>query len=319
MLHISLNFDRAEQLSKELLVRITERYMEGIGFDKQPHLVYQHTDAGHPHLHIITSAIQADGRRIPLHNLVQTKSEPTRKAIEEEFGLVKAAGRQEEQGLQQIATSYKYASLEEYNALLRTHNLSADPVAADRERGHHGGLVYRRLDELGNPSSPPIKASAFHFKPTLRWLDKQFEGNKQSREGELESIRHRIDWAQLQHPDSIRDFVDGVRKERIELVVHQDRPVWIDHQSKTVIAGEALGPAYAADIFQSYKQGRQQESSQELTPDRLQQASQLFPLPPAFNTKTPQPLNWIIERDPSWGRRPDGRDLDRSLDLEPSM
>jgi hypothetical protein len=85
-----------------------------------------------------------------------------------------------------------------------------------------------------------------------------------------------------------------------------------------VIAGEALGPGYAAEFFTSYQQGMQPDSNQQLTPDR-QQVSQHFPLPPTFNTKAPQSLNTMIERDPSWGRGPDGRDLDRSLDLQPSF
>ena len=31
--------------------------MEQIGFGDQPYLVYQHNDAGHPHIHIVTTRI----------------------------------------------------------------------------------------------------------------------------------------------------------------------------------------------------------------------------------------------------------------------
>ena len=67
--HISLNFDPSEKLTEDKLKAITETYMRKIGFDEQPYMVYQHHDAGHPHLHIVTTNIKSDGKRIELHNL----------------------------------------------------------------------------------------------------------------------------------------------------------------------------------------------------------------------------------------------------------
>ena len=321
MLHISLNFDRDERLDKELLTRIADRYMEGIGFGRQPYLVYEHRDAGHPHLHIVTSAIEPDGRRISLHQLAETKSEPTRKAIEEEFHLIRADGRREELVLQRIATTYQYASLEEYNALLRLHNLVANPVPPNPDRGHHGGLVYRRLDDLGNAISPPINASSLHFKPTLTWLEEQFNNHRQTRDAELESIRNRIDWARLQQPESIRDFVHELRKESIELVVKQDALTWVDHRSRTVIAGQELGSGYSVDLLDSYRQALPQDRGHALKPDGQQKNFDPLSLPSGFNPRSPQPLAVIMEREPNWGRGPgpQGRDQDRSLGLGPTI
>lgn len=91
--HISLNFDPSENDSKEKLMAIVNCYMEKIGFGKQPYLVYQHHDAGHPHVHVVSINIERDGKRIDPHHLGVRKSEPARKEIEELFGLVKAEGR----------------------------------------------------------------------------------------------------------------------------------------------------------------------------------------------------------------------------------
>src|ERR1700676_3132320 len=52
--HITLNFHEQDNLSKERLQEITEDYMQKIGFGEQPYLVYEHRDAGHQHLHIVT-------------------------------------------------------------------------------------------------------------------------------------------------------------------------------------------------------------------------------------------------------------------------
>lgn len=48
--HISLNFAAEDNLFKERLQQIAAEYMEGIGFGKQPYLVYKHHDAGHRHI-----------------------------------------------------------------------------------------------------------------------------------------------------------------------------------------------------------------------------------------------------------------------------
>ena len=62
--HISLNFDPSEQLSKERLQEIADAYMQKIGFIEQPYLVYQHFDSGHPHIHIVSIKVRADGSRL---------------------------------------------------------------------------------------------------------------------------------------------------------------------------------------------------------------------------------------------------------------
>ncbi|XHR94941.1 relaxase/mobilization nuclease domain-containing protein [Mucilaginibacter sp. UC70_90] len=62
--HLSLNFDLTENLNEEKLCQIAEAYMEKIGFGQQPFLAYQHFDAGHNHIHILTTNIDADGTRI---------------------------------------------------------------------------------------------------------------------------------------------------------------------------------------------------------------------------------------------------------------
>lgn len=68
-LYISLNFDAQDKLSTEKLSEIASRYLEKIGFRKQPYLVYQHHDAGYAHVHIVTTSIQNDERRIDTFNI----------------------------------------------------------------------------------------------------------------------------------------------------------------------------------------------------------------------------------------------------------
>src|SRR5690606_24486894 len=70
----------------------------GIGFGEQPYLLYQHFDAAHPHVHVVTTNISSSGKRIETHNLGKVLSEQTRKEIEKRYQLVKA----EEQRKQKV-------------------------------------------------------------------------------------------------------------------------------------------------------------------------------------------------------------------------
>ena len=81
-IHVSLNFGLNENIEGEKLVEIATVYMQKIGFGGQPYLVYQHHDAGHPHVHIVSTIIQKDGKRISLHNLGKNESNKARKEIE---------------------------------------------------------------------------------------------------------------------------------------------------------------------------------------------------------------------------------------------
>ncbi|NNU34413.1 relaxase/mobilization nuclease domain-containing protein [Mucilaginibacter sp. S1162] len=96
-LHVSLNFAVSENLEVNTLQQIADDYMEGLGFGKQPYLVYQHFDAGHPHLHVVTTNIEPDGRRISFHLLANRTSEAARKQVELTYGLVKAEDRGRQQ------------------------------------------------------------------------------------------------------------------------------------------------------------------------------------------------------------------------------
>ena len=88
--HVSLNFNPTEKISNEQLREIADTYMEKIGFGGQPYLVYQHFDAGHPHIHIVSVKVKADGSRIDTQNIGRNQSEKARKEIEIAFDLVRA-------------------------------------------------------------------------------------------------------------------------------------------------------------------------------------------------------------------------------------
>ncbi len=218
--HLSLNFDTSEKLPAAVLREIASVYMGKIGFGKQPYLVYEHRDAGHPHLHIVTTNIQADGKRIELHNLGRNQSEKARKEIEISFGLVQADSKKMKQAydlkpvnaqkiqygksetrraitnvLDAVLNNYKYTSLHELNAVLKLYNVTADRGSEDSRTYQKNGLVYRILDSDGNKIGVPIKASLIYNKPTLKYIESKFQQNESARQPHKQRIKNAIDTA----------------------------------------------------------------------------------------------------------------------------
>jgi hypothetical protein len=274
-IHISLNFAVNESLDKEKLKEIATVYMDKIGFGKQPYLVYQHHDAGHPHIHIVSTTIQQDGKRISLHNIGRNQSNTARKEIEETYSLVKAE-KQPKQVLEKLVHAprikygisetkravtnildavidqYRYTSLAELNAVLRLYNLTADRGKENGIIFKKGGLVYRVLDAQGNKIGVPVKASSIYSKPTLSTLEIKFTENETARQGHKKYLKTSLDWILLKPPASLELFRQALQQEKISLMLRQNEKgiiygiTFIDHRSKCVFNGSDLGKEYSA-------------------------------------------------------------------------
>ncbi|MFT4152890.1 relaxase/mobilization nuclease domain-containing protein [Parafilimonas sp.] len=281
--HISINFDPSETgMPKEKLMEIARVYMQKIGFGQQPFLVYQHHDAGHPHLHVVTTNIQPNGNIINLHHLGIRKSEPARKEIEKMFGLVEADKHQRRQVfqlkpvdvrkvqygrtdtrraianvLENVLERYRYTSLPELNAMLKQYNVMADRGSEDSRVFKSGGLVYWVLDEQGNPIGVPIKASDFHNRPTLKFLEARFTGNEAKRLPHKVRVKNAIDMALLHKKTlPIDELIKALKKQGIDTVLRKNEDgllygiTYVDHRTQCVFNGSALGKAYSAKAIQ---------------------------------------------------------------------
>ncbi|MES2331353.1 MAG: relaxase/mobilization nuclease domain-containing protein [Bacteroidota bacterium] len=275
-LHISLNFDPSEKLSNERLVTIASEYMEKIGFGSQPWLVYRHRDAGHPHIHIVTTTIQSNGKRIDTYNIGRNQSEKARKEIELSYGLVRAEdqkrllqnkitpvqlekigyGKTEtKKGITNVVNAvlntYRYSSLPEFNAILRAYNVSAERGQPDSRIYKNGGLVYRVLDANGNNVGVPIKASLINSKPTLEKLESLFEKNKSLKEQFKTPLKNTIDEVLAQSPRDINTFIQLLQRKNVLTVLRQNDQgriygiTFVDRNNRCVFNGSDIGKSYS--------------------------------------------------------------------------
>jgi hypothetical protein len=281
-LHVSLNFDPSEKLSNEKLIEVASVYMEKIGFGLQPFLVYKHEDAGHPHIHIVSTTIKDDGSRINTHNIGRNQSEKARKEIEQKYNLIKAEqqkqlfkpginpidvekviyGKSEtKRSMSNVVSAvfrqYKFTSLPEFNAALKQFNVIADRGKEDGRIYKNRGLVYRILDAGGNKVGVPIKASSIGCRPILDNLESKFQANETLKENLKPFVRAKLDECLSKRPGIMKDLMEELQQKNIYTVLRQNAEgrlygiTFVDNQNKVVFNGSDLGKGFSAAALQS--------------------------------------------------------------------
>jgi len=271
--HISLNFDPADKLSNEKMQAIARTYMKELGFERQPYLVYRHYDAGHPHCHIVTTHIQANGDPIPQYKIGENQSEKARILIEEKYDLVTAEKKRLTQKPSQVhdhvqkikygerstthslsdvihyvMEKYNYTNLQEFNAVLHLYNVEADPGKEGSRLRQHHGLLYRVLDDQGRCIGRPLKASFFDFKPTLQHLEEKFRLNQSLRQQQHlhQRIETYVGWELLSKKLTLDRMNTALTRSGIHMELYKDKTgnitnvIYVDFHHQCSVKADAL-------------------------------------------------------------------------------
>jgi len=298
-LHISLNFHPSDNLSNTTMQNITREYMQGMKLSEQPYLAYRHYDSAHPHVHVVTTAIQPDGKKLILQLRHFYQSRQISKELEHRLNLTicgRGMAREERLRLNQaqkityglrptmpalshvinrVVPNYQYTTLEELNAVLRLYNVEAFRGKEDSHLYQHHGLIYRVLDDNGHAIRTPIKASLFDSKPTLDKLERQYILNQSQRQQHRQRLTVAIDWTLLKHSMDPGDFKKAMEKERISVVWEEDKSTqrqkiyYIDHQSRAVFEGRDLGERYTAEAIEERCHQQLTQKQEQTLKERL--------------------------------------------------
>ncbi|RPD43119.1 hypothetical protein EG028_02155 [Chitinophaga barathri] len=268
--HFVLSFPPEEMLSPERMIEIAQRYIDLVGYGDQPALIYQHTDTAHPHLHIVTTNIRRDGTQMPEDWFIRDVAEPARKQIEDEFALIKAEGRGQRQGEQNLSldaealryghqetkraisnivrmviAQYKFASLGDFNAVLRQYNIMADPGESGSKRRDVDGLVYSMLGPHGEKVGRQVNASAIHERPTMKVLRQIFSVKEEQRERFRGRVTRIVSDA-VRSCSSLESFCDEIGRFGIKAHFHRGKNdrifglTFIDTHTRVVFSGSDL-------------------------------------------------------------------------------
>ena len=236
--------------------------MKGIGFEEQPYLLYKHIDAAHPHVHLVSTIIKADGTRIATHQLAKKISEPVRKDIERKFHLVAAShGKRQLKGILMpgygasptkhmidetvgiIMNTYLYNSFNSFQILLKIYGVVAMPVRQNR------GLLYSLCDSDGKPRGVPIKASDLKCHATFKKIRQLCNRNISKQDVYKSNLINKIEDARLHFKQG---WAKSLEDSKVLVVWHKssERQIYgvsfIDHEQRVVFKGSDLGKMYSA-------------------------------------------------------------------------
>jgi hypothetical protein len=277
--HVALSFAKGDRLDAEQLRAIARDYLEGIGFGGQPAYLYRHHDTANDHVHIVTTNIRADGKRIADSFLGATKSEETRRAIEAKYQLVRAEEQQAQQrtvqgigndtlkhharhSIQGVLKEFRPASLEELNAVLRGAEL--------RIRQHEGqnadgtawrGYTVDRIDgRTGKDVSASIKASQLFATGWSGRLEGVFAANGRGKEVSLAKLRGVVREAfggETGDPAALRE---RLQQGGVGVIEHRNAEGYlyglhyVHHGSGHVFKASAVGKRFTAAAWREREQ-----------------------------------------------------------------
>lgn len=248
--HLDFHSKDGSKISDELLNKIADRYMKGMGYGNCEYVIYRHDDKEHPHIHIVSSVIDRDGVRVD-KTREKYKSFAICRILEKEFGLVVATDNKRDlqaeyerhqEEIEKIKTGkikdldlkYSYGAemlinravnmafdnseIQDYNAYKKFLNKQGVEAVKVEKEGKVIGLKYSIVnDDLSRYS---INASKTGKRATLNRLDVLFKKNKGL---EKEVVRTVIDQALNRGAYNIPMLRKQLALDGVNLVAHENK------------------------------------------------------------------------------------------------
>ncbi|SHM89680.1 conjugal transfer protein MobB [Flavobacterium chilense] len=278
-LHISLNPDPKDKVSDEKFREMAEQYMRAMGYGEQPFVVFKHTDIDRTHIHIVSVCVDEEGKKIS-DKFEKRRSMNVCRELEIKYGLIVATEKKQHQNdkifnpvdyktgdvksqiasvIRHLPDIYRFQTLGEYNALLSLFNITTEKVEGELCGKTQLGLMYFALNEKGEKTSHPFKASLFGKNAGLSALELHFEKCKTTLKDH--PTKHTLKSAvtiALQSTADELSFKKQLVEQGINVIVRKNDTgriygiTFIDHNSKTVWNGSHLGKEISANTFNNY-------------------------------------------------------------------
>ncbi|MGV8137373.1 MAG: conjugal transfer protein MobB [Mangrovibacterium sp.] len=274
IIHISLNPHPEDKINDDQLADIGREYMERLGFGGQPYMIFKHEDIDRQHLHIVSTRVRSDGSLISDKKNYE-KSKKITDDLEQKYSLHPKDKKQGEAWqlspvdasrgdlkkqvmgvVKPLATMYKFQSLGEYRALLSLYNISVEKVEGNNQGYKYTGLVYSALDANGNRIGKPLKSSLFGKSYGIEALEQSMKksGEEIKAGGQVAKTKALVS-ASLAGSRIGGEFLADLQGKGIDLVLRYGNGgrlfgvTFIDHNSRTVLNGSALGKEFSANVL----------------------------------------------------------------------
>lgn len=277
--HISLNPDPKDKVSDEQFTEMAQEYMKRMGYGNQPYIVFKHTDIDRTHIHIVSTCVGIDGKKIP-DDYDHLRSMSICRDLETKYNLSKATEQEQKQAdkifkkveqqkgdiksqiasvVRHLPKYYQYTSFGAYNALLSFFNITAEEIKGERNGEPVHGLVYFALNDKGEKISNPFKASLFGKHAGVNGLQRQFEQSKEKMNTNFARsvLKNAVELA-VHTTNSEKEFKKQLAEQGINTVVRRNDNgriygiTFIDNGSRTIWNGSALDRNLSANIFNNW-------------------------------------------------------------------
>ena len=277
--HISLNPDPKDKVSDEQFTEMAQEFMERMGYGNQPYIVFKHTDIDRTHIHIVSTCVGIDGRKIPddydhprsmaicrdlemkyrLHTATeqdQKQADKIFKKVEQRKGDIKS---QMASVVRHLPNYYSFPTLGSYNALLSLFNITAEEIKGERYGKPVHGLVYFALDDKGEKTSNPFKASLFGKEASIVQLQKHFEQSKEKmKTNPARSVLKNTVELAIHTTNNEKEFKKQLVQQGVNTVVRRNDSgriygiTFIDHESRSVWNASQLDRNLSANAFNEW-------------------------------------------------------------------
>jgi hypothetical protein len=157
-----------------------------------------------------------------------------------------------------LAAMYQFQSLGEYRALLSLYNIGVEKVEGDNQGHKYTGLVYSALDADGNRMGKPLKSSLFGKSYGIEALEQSMKkSGEEIKAGRQAAKTKALVSASLTGSRTGSEFRADLQGKGIDLMLRYGNGgrlfgvTFIDHNSRTVLNGSALGKEFSANALSS--------------------------------------------------------------------
>ncbi len=273
--HVSLNPHPDDNLSDADLTVIAEEYIVRMGYGDQPYVIFKHEDIDRHHIHIVSTRVNGEGKKIN-DKFERRRSKQITRDLEQKYGLKPAEkvskskdlefqmvdiskGNEKEQvanTVREVNKHYHFMSFTEYKAVLSKFNITAEEVKGSHNGEQANGIVYSAINDADVKVGNPFSVKDLGRYAGVKALEKKYIASKATMEqsGMLSPLRQHIDSALLKSK-TLDDLKVNLFKAGVGVVYRENADgrlygiTFIDHTSGAVLNGSRLGKDYSANAI----------------------------------------------------------------------
>lgn len=282
--HMSVNPSPQEHLSEQQVKDFVGDLMRGLGYGKQPYVIYRHTDIDRDHYHVVSVRVNEQGRKIhdfqenrrclqlltaiaPKYNLSVGNGDGQRFATmgidPRRFNPVGGNVMEQIRVITDECCRYHMTTFAQFQLIMQSHGLDVKERVGDTTQ-----VVIRGINQDGVPCTAPITEAelgkALYQEYERRALDCLGRSGIRRRErGRICGISASC----LEHSTSERHFRNMLARFDIDVHLHRNSSgriygaTFIDHSTKCAFKGSELGSFKLEDVIAADEGGQWQKHS----------------------------------------------------------